>query len=123
MQGINGILSFFMALISLFTTIVNGSLFKREIDLNDFELVWADEFDGDSLDRTKWSTQDTTELRRGGYWNGEMVEVQDGALKVRMFPAGIPRRSPPATCTSRPTAILKCAAFCRKGMGNGRRSG
>ena len=82
MQGINSILSFFMALISLFTTIVNGSLFKREIDLNDFELVWADEFDGDSLDRTKWSTQDTTELRRGGYWNGEMVEVQDGNLTI-----------------------------------------
>ena len=42
MQGINSILSFFMALISLFTTIVNVSLFKREIDFNYFDLVRSD---------------------------------------------------------------------------------
>ena len=134
MQGINSILSFFMALISLFTTIVNGSLFKREIDLNDFELVWADEFDGDNLDRTKWSTQDTTELRRGGYWNGEMVEVQDGNLTIysKYLENGIEGENVPGWYTAQISTrdlyeqtygYFEVRCILPKGYGNGRRSG
>ena len=55
----------------------------QELDLeNRFELVWADEFDGDSLDKTKWQTEWWVTERKGGYWHEDMVSVKDGNLII-----------------------------------------
>ena len=57
-----------------------------KIDLDDFELVWSDEFDGSAIDPEKWSgyvPDGKTMLRKGGYWNSEMASVADGCLTIR----------------------------------------
>ncbi len=66
---------------------VNSSLGRlpkgKQIDLNDFTLVWSDEFDGDSLDMSKWSYEWWVTERKGGYWHQDMVSVEDGDLVIR----------------------------------------
>lgn len=58
------------------------------LDMSKFELVWADEFDGTELDRTKWRghffdlDSETPAMRRGGYWVDDMIEVTDGNLTI-----------------------------------------
>ena len=47
-----------------------------------FELVWEDEFEGDSLDKTKWSYPWWETERKGGYWHEDMVSVKDGNLVI-----------------------------------------
>lgn len=47
-----------------------------------FELVWQDEFDGDSLDRTKWSYPWWETERKGGFWHEDLVSVKDGNLVI-----------------------------------------
>ena len=37
------------------------------VDMSKFEMTWNDEFDGDTLDRTKWDTHDWLKVRKGGY--------------------------------------------------------
>ncbi len=53
----------------------------------ELELVWADEFDGDGLDLTKWEGHgcggDEAKIRRGGYWHTDMATVKDGCLHIR----------------------------------------
>ncbi|MCQ2471701.1 MAG: glycoside hydrolase family 16 protein [Clostridia bacterium] len=84
-------LSIFLAIASLFCelfglpTLPHGKL----VDMNKFQLVWADEFDGDSLDTTKWGPHcgwdrdsSGTYIRKGSYWNQGMCSVSDGALHI-----------------------------------------
>ncbi|MCL2512446.1 MAG: glycoside hydrolase family 16 protein, partial [Oscillospiraceae bacterium] len=65
------------------------------VDMGKFtaEPVWADEFDGDALDLTKWKDHHWggTTVRRGSYWNIEMAEVKDGFLNIKTeyLPEGI----------------------------------
>lgn len=47
-----------------------------------FELVWSDEFEGESLDRTKWQYNWWETERKGGYWHEDMVSVKDGNLVI-----------------------------------------
>jgi beta-glucanase (GH16 family) len=54
----------------------------QKIDLAAWELVWADEFDGDALDTTKWRPAGDG-MRRGGYWDANNAIVQDGVLLLR----------------------------------------
>ncbi len=55
----------------------------QELELDSrFELVWQDEFDGDSLDMTKWTYDWWVTERKGGYWHEDMVKVQDGNLVI-----------------------------------------
>lgn len=78
------------AIIALFisiTTMLNslGGLFGREkkkIDLDDFTLVWSDEFDEDELDKSKWGYEWWVTERKGGYWHEDMVSVRDGNLVI-----------------------------------------
>lgn len=55
------------------------------LDLSKFELVWADEFNGDELDVSKWSPHFTwgSTIRRGGWWNTAFQSVGGGSLKIR----------------------------------------
>ena len=39
----------------------------QPIDLDRFDLVWQDEFEGDSLDLDKWSYEWWVTERKGGY--------------------------------------------------------
>ena len=54
----------------------------KTINLDDFELVWSDEFDGDKLDKSKWTYNWWEVERKGGYWHEDMVEVKDGNLVI-----------------------------------------
>ena len=47
-----------------------------------FELVWSDEFEGDSLDRTKWGFPWWETERKGGFWHEDLVSVKDGNLVI-----------------------------------------
>lgn len=49
-----------------------------------WELVFEDNFDGDSLDKTKWHYGYKEEgVRRGGYWVDDAILVEDGNLIIR----------------------------------------
>ncbi|MBR2731608.1 MAG: glycoside hydrolase family 16 protein [Clostridia bacterium] len=55
----------------------------QALDLeNRFELTWSDEFDGDALDQSKWIDPWWVYERKGGYWDKDMVRVQDGNLII-----------------------------------------
>lgn len=54
----------------------------QQIDLDRFDLVWQDEFEGDSLDMDKWSYEWWVTERKGGYWHQDMVNVRDGELVI-----------------------------------------
>lgn len=65
----------------------------QNLDLdNRFELVWADEFEGTELDRTKWQTEWWVTERKGGYWHEDLVSVADGNLTITTayFEEGLP---------------------------------
>ena len=38
----------------------------QKVDMTKFTMTWNDEFDGDTLDRTKWDTHDWLKMRKGG---------------------------------------------------------
>ena len=69
--------------ISLFMAISPAG-FPRVPHQKDFEPVWADEFDGDALDLSKWEghycNADAANpcVRRGSYWNTDFATVKDG---------------------------------------------
>lgn len=83
---------FFKKIVAFFTAIFAfiASLFgvnpepskKTDLDLSKFELVWSDEFDGNSIDSTKWEIQRKTSVIRGGYWNTDLAQVKDGELTI-----------------------------------------
>lgn len=94
---IRPLIAIILGIISLFLsndgrpTIPHGEL----VDMSKFELTWADEFDGESLDLSKWNgngyANGSTVLRRGGYWNNELATVEDGSLHIatKYFSDGI----------------------------------
>ena len=78
------IIAAIMAVITFFGGLLG--LQKKEINLDDFVLEWQDEFEGDTLDTTKWQglngNTDKALLRKGGYLHRDMVEVKDGNLHI-----------------------------------------
>ena len=55
----------------------------QELELESrFELVWEDEFEGDSLDKSKWGFPWWETERKGGYWHEDLVSVKDGNLVI-----------------------------------------
>ncbi len=55
----------------------------KTINLDEYELVWSDEFDGTALDKSKWSYNWWETQRKGGYWHEDMVSVKDGNLVIK----------------------------------------
>jgi beta-glucanase (GH16 family) len=53
-----------------------------ELDLSGYELVLEDEFDGDTLDLTKWAYRGSG-VRRAGFMSPEQVFLEDGNLIIR----------------------------------------
>lgn len=78
------IVAFFMAILAFFSSLFGGGTVKNEpeLDLDKFELVWADEFDSTEIDRSKWQMPGYTMTRKGGYWNCALAEVKDGELVI-----------------------------------------
>ena len=54
----------------------------KQIDLSKFEMTFSDEFDGSEIDGNKWIDPWWITMRKGGYWNKEMVSVHDGNLDI-----------------------------------------
>jgi len=57
----------------------------QRVDLDKFELVWSDEFDGNTLDRSKWSLRAFGQYpapRVDGYWCYETANVYGGMLHI-----------------------------------------
>ncbi len=57
-----------------------------ELDMSKFNEVpvFADEFDGEALDTNKWRAHYAPDgVRRGGYWDNDMVSVNNGNLIIR----------------------------------------
>jgi beta-glucanase (GH16 family) len=53
------------------------------IDLKDYRLVFADEFDGEALDTDVWGIHNSEGRRKGGYWSLDQAQVRDGNLVIR----------------------------------------
>lgn len=79
------IISFIMSVLFVLSSVIPFFPAKT-VDMDKFELVWSDEFDGEALDSTKWKgisfTGEETEVRKGGYWNMSQVSVKDGNLHI-----------------------------------------
>lgn len=59
----------------------------EEVDMSRFELTFADEFDGDRVDNTVWTSENgvgATSVRHGSYWNTDMAVIKDGHLHIRI---------------------------------------
>ncbi len=54
----------------------------QQVNLDKFELVWSDEFEGEELDKSKWGYNWWERERKGGYWHEDMVDVKDGNLVI-----------------------------------------
>ena len=55
----------------------------QTLDLSDYSLIFADEFDGDALNRAVWRAHNAEGLRKGGYWSLGQTSVADGCLTIR----------------------------------------
>ncbi len=56
---------------------------KTDLDMSKFTLTWSDEFDGDTLDMSKWDYEWWVTERKGGFWHEDMVSVRDGNLVIK----------------------------------------
>ena len=69
--------------------------FPRVPHEEDFTLVWADEFDGETLDLTKWEGHfcngEGAQIRRGSYWHTDLARVEGGCLHIetKYYPDGL----------------------------------
>ena len=68
---------------------------SKTVDLDNFTLVWSDEFEGDSVDYETWNAgwwgNENTMVRKGGWWNSKLASVKDGCLHIatRYYENGI----------------------------------
>ncbi len=83
------LLTFLLCLASLFLELFGLPSYPhgKEVDMSKFtdEPVFAEEFDGDRLDTSVWTTGagvGNTSVRKGGYWNTDMAAVRDGNLHI-----------------------------------------
>lgn len=57
------------------------------LNLDNFTMTWSDEFDGNSVDKAKWTGYicdgDKSVKRMGAYWNTDMAAVKDGNLHIK----------------------------------------
>ncbi|MBE6820921.1 MAG: glycoside hydrolase family 16 protein [Ruminococcaceae bacterium] len=81
------ILSFFASIIILICTSLDIPCFPmgEKLDLEKFEIMFSEDFSGE-LDRSVWSGHyqygNTTEARKGSYWNQYLAQTKDGNLVI-----------------------------------------
>ncbi len=85
----NTILALFIAISGFIVSSLPFDLpFKPygQVDMEKFQLEWSDEFEGDTLDQTKWTgcyhSENETLVRKGGYWNMDFATVKNGNLHI-----------------------------------------
>ncbi len=68
----------------------SGMTIDFDITFEKWELVFEDDFEGDSLDMTKWDYCPTHYRDKGyvNYWNDDMTFVEDGYLVSRAYNSG-----------------------------------
>ena len=79
------IVNIIIAIVNVFLLIFNTSSADKKdtsIDLSGFELTFSDEFDGESLDLSKWGPHNDFGVRKGGFWSGDQARVEDGNLII-----------------------------------------
>lgn len=80
------IMAIIMTLSGILGSITGIDFGKKEIDLEEFSLVWSDEFDGEAIDAESWKGVygNTTKavMRKGGYIHSDLAEVKDGNLHI-----------------------------------------
>ncbi|MBQ6065894.1 MAG: glycoside hydrolase family 16 protein [Clostridia bacterium] len=57
----------------------------EKVDMDKFELVWSDEFDGEDIDWNTWKGHyawETNTDRKGSVWNKKMASLRDGNLVI-----------------------------------------
>lgn len=56
------------------------------LNLEDYRLVWSDEFDGTALNASKWKgfrcSGEKAAVRQGGYWHTDFASVGGGTLNI-----------------------------------------
>lgn len=89
------IINIFITIVVLISSVIRVDLGYglnptcKTVNLDGYELVWQDEFDGTELDRNKWNDNQSVDkihwgaVRRGGYWHRDMISVSDGNLHIR----------------------------------------
>ncbi|MBQ6932344.1 MAG: glycoside hydrolase family 16 protein [Clostridia bacterium] len=105
----NFLKSVFAFILSLILT-ASSSAFPAIPHEEDFVLQWSDEFEGDSVDLTKWTCNYNGEenvLRKGGIWNPDFATVKDGNLHIRTeyFPQDYNGNGIPGWYTARLNSI------------------
>ena len=79
-------LNFMIAFVNIILLIFNTSGANRKepsLDVSGLVPTFADEFEGDELDGTKWDAHGSYGIRKGGYWSREQASVEDGCLVIR----------------------------------------
>ncbi len=81
-----------MAIISFFSVLFGCPAYpykEKSLNVDDYKLVWSDEFNGKLLDLTKWGMHgyddfdyNGSRIRHGSYWNIAMCSVSDGCLHI-----------------------------------------
>ncbi|MBP3339967.1 MAG: glycoside hydrolase family 16 protein [Lachnospiraceae bacterium] len=83
-KAVAGLLTFSMLPLQLFAS--GGNVIAAEtesVDSSKWKLVWSDEFDGDSLDESKWMYRlGSTYNDEQQYYKKDNVSVSDGTLKI-----------------------------------------
>lgn len=78
----NLLVGFVSAILLVFNTAPINTA-QPKVDLTDYELTFADEFDGDSLNLDNWYLRTSSRpVRRGGYWSMDQAQVSDGNLII-----------------------------------------
>lgn len=81
------VISFFTSIILCICSFLNVPWFAmgQKVDLDKFTLTFSDEFEGE-LDRSVWSGHyqygNTSEARKGSYWNQYLAYTEDGNLVI-----------------------------------------
>ncbi|MCR5149649.1 MAG: glycoside hydrolase family 16 protein [Clostridiales bacterium] len=68
--------------ILLLFNVVSVSGKPETLNIEDFTLVFEDEFDGDSLDRDIWHIHNHKGVRKGGFWTLNNTAVSGGNLTI-----------------------------------------
>lgn len=63
------------------TTEISNGTTSNSIDLSNYIMTFHDEFNGTSLDPTKWDAP-TQERKNGSRWTSSLVSVQNGCLRL-----------------------------------------
>ncbi|MBQ7547125.1 MAG: glycoside hydrolase family 16 protein [Clostridia bacterium] len=76
-------LTAFVSALLLIVNVRPVNMKSEPINLDQYKLVFADEFDGDALNTDLWRVHNFEGVRKGGYWSMDQASVRDGNLVIR----------------------------------------